>query len=212
METIDIEVINWSRYNPRKDHKHPRWFAFSNDFFNDPKFYSFTHCEIAGWIYILCMASKENSAMVRLYFEHMQYATKATKDEITVLLKKLEKTQCIQVRVLGKYSTLHYNTIQNTNVQTAVRTSLTCSLDFDAAYKEYPRKVGRLAAEKSWNKIAPDAETQKSILMALAIQKKSDQWVKDNGAFIPHPSTWLNGHRWKDEVGPISIHDVIEIT
>ena len=27
----------------------------------------------------------------------------------------------------------------------------------------------------------------------------TDQWRKDAGAFIPHPATFLNQERWKDE-------------
>ena len=37
------------------------------------------------------------------------------------------------------------------------------------------------------------------LLAAIASQKKSPQWQKDNGQFIPHPATWLNGQRWEDQ-------------
>jgi hypothetical protein len=33
----------------------------------------------------------------------------------------------------------------------------------------------------------------------LALQRQSAQWQRDDGQFIPHPSTWLNGRRWEDE-------------
>ena len=39
-------------------------------------------------------------------------------------------------------------------------------------------------------------------MRALETQKKSDQWQRDNGAFIPHASTWLNQQRWEDELEP----------
>ena len=29
--------------------------------------------------------------------------------------------------------------------------------------------------------------------------KNSNSWKKDDGKFIPYPSTWLNGRRWEDE-------------
>lgn len=46
------------------------------------------------------------------------------------------------------------------------------------------------------------------MLAALAQQKKSPQWVKDGGEFIPHPATWLNQGRWQDEVAaPLSAFD-----
>ena len=39
-----------------------------------------------------------------------------------------------------------------------------------------------------------------TILAAIEAQKKSEQWVKDGGQYIPHPATWLNQGRWDDQV------------
>ena len=39
-----------------------------------------------------------------------------------------------------------------------------------------------------------------TLLSALEQHKKSPQWTKDGGQFIPYPATWLNGKRWKDQV------------
>ena len=49
-------------------------------------------------------------------------------------------------------------------------------------------------------KINPDETTFREILAGLERHRNSEQWVKDDGRFIPHPTTWLNGERWKDEV------------
>ena len=38
------------------------------------------------------------------------------------------------------------------------------------------------------------------LLSAISNQKKSEQWRRDGGKYIPHPTTWLNGKRWEDEV------------
>lgn len=37
------------------------------------------------------------------------------------------------------------------------------------------------------------------ILAALRWQALSEQWQRDGGQFIPHPATYLNQGRWKDE-------------
>ena len=34
----------------------------------------------------------------------------------------------------------------------------------------------------------------------LEIFKKSYNWNKDNGQYIPNPTTWLNQKRWEDEI------------
>jgi hypothetical protein len=73
-------------------------------------------------------------------------------------------------------------------------------LTFDAFWRAYPRKVGKGAAVKAWSKIKPNDELQQKILTAIEAQKKTDQWSRDGGQYIPHPATWLNAARWDDEI------------
>jgi hypothetical protein len=67
---------------------------------------------------------------------------------------------------------------------------------FDAFWEAYPRKVGKEAARKAWPKAADNLP---AIIEALSWQRVSESWTKDGGTFIPHPATYLNGHRWEDE-------------
>lgn len=71
--------------------------------------------------------------------------------------------------------------------------------DFDAFWKAYPRKTGKKAALKAWNN-AKDKPAIEAIIAKIEELKKSSQWKKDNGQFIPMPATWLNQGRWNDEV------------
>lgn len=71
---------------------------------------------------------------------------------------------------------------------------------FAEFWKAYPKKVGKKAAEKSWQKLKPDAELFERIMQAVATAKSSDQWNRENGRFIPNPSTWINQGRWDDEL------------
>ena len=70
---------------------------------------------------------------------------------------------------------------------------------FDEFWKAYPRKVGKIKAQAAWKKISKPIATLPAILSAIESQKKSEQWRKENGQFIPHPTTWLNEGRWLDE-------------
>ena len=62
----------------------------------------------------------------------------------------------------------------------------------------YPKKVGKKAAFKAWQK-AKDRPPLPDILDAIKAQTHSKQWTKDNGEYIPHPATWINAGRWDDE-------------
>lgn len=71
---------------------------------------------------------------------------------------------------------------------------------FEEFWKEYPRKIAKSNALRSWLKIKPDKSLTSKIIVAVKFQKSSIQWRKDDGQFIPHPATWLNGHRWEDQL------------
>ena len=67
---------------------------------------------------------------------------------------------------------------------------------FDEFWDAYPNKKDKQKAKKAWLKCSPKLV---KVLQALDLQKKSEQWTKDDGRFIPLPTTWLNGARWEDE-------------
>lgn len=68
---------------------------------------------------------------------------------------------------------------------------------FDEFWAAYPKKVGKGDARKAFQKVKVPLET---ILKAVEAQKASAQWTKEDGRFIPNPSTWLNQERWCDEL------------
>lgn len=70
--------------------------------------------------------------------------------------------------------------------------------DFKAFWQAFPRKVGREAALKAWAK-AKRKPPLSEVIAALDAAKRSDQWTKSGGQFIPHPATWINQGRWHDE-------------
>jgi hypothetical protein len=74
---------------------------------------------------------------------------------------------------------------------------------FERFWKAYPKRVGKIEAIKAWSKIESVQEKIEIILAAVETQKNSSAWTKESGAFIPHPSTWLNQGRWMDE--PVKI-------
>ena len=71
---------------------------------------------------------------------------------------------------------------------------------FGAFWTAYPNKKAKPAALKAFTKLKPNAELLAEMLKAITAQKQSPQWQKDNGQYIPMPSTWLNQERWDDEV------------
>lgn len=70
---------------------------------------------------------------------------------------------------------------------------------FDAFWKAYPNKVNKKGARVSFKRIKNLKEEFPLIMEALERFKKSKRWTKDNGEFIPLPTTWINQERWNDK-------------
>lgn len=71
---------------------------------------------------------------------------------------------------------------------------------FDAFWEEYPRKVNKEMAKVAFQKmfLAGKLPSISDITKAISQQKRTEQWSRDGGQFIPYPSTWLNQERWND--------------
>jgi hypothetical protein len=69
---------------------------------------------------------------------------------------------------------------------------------FSEFWKAYPLKIAKPRAEAAWRKTHKHRPPIADLLEILA--KHAAAWNDPN--FIPHPATWLNGHRWEDELKP----------
>lgn len=73
--------------------------------------------------------------------------------------------------------------------------------DFEDFWSAYPKKVGKDAAWRAWEKRSRDRPATGGILQAIHQQQSSEQWTREGGQFIPNPATWINQGRWNDEIG-----------
>lgn len=92
---------------------------------------------------------------------------------------------------------ININKKESTLKSTKEKSALSTGRNFDKLWSVYPRHEGKQAALKAFEKIDPDDELLERMINAITAQKKSAQW--SDPQFIPHPATWLNGHRWEDE-------------
>jgi hypothetical protein len=71
-------------------------------------------------------------------------------------------------------------------------------MEFNLFWAQYPKKVGKLTARRSWEKLSQ--ENQQKALEAIVEHRK--YWIAKgtDWEFIPHASTWLNQERFEDEL------------
>ena len=70
------------------------------------------------------------------------------------------------------------------------------SIAFEVFWNDYPRKEKKSKAREAFEKVDADISV---LLKALEWQKRSHDWTKDGGQYIPQPTSWLNQRRWEDE-------------
>jgi hypothetical protein len=71
---------------------------------------------------------------------------------------------------------------------------------FDNWWKQYPKKVGKLDAQKAYRAAIKQGATPQDLLDGL--QRHNVNWKANNAElqYIPYPASWLRKGRWEDEL------------
>lgn len=206
MDFIEITILNWEKYNPRKDFKSPRWFALSNRFFEDAEFFEFTDAERLVWLYLLCQASMKNQATIQVFYQHAHHVARLPKKVVTSAIEKLKIIKCIAVprtrSVRGTYESVRdpNATVQNNTIQDSTEQNIAQPYGFAVFWSGYPRKVGRSKAESKYNAALRAGHSPEDLIKArdnyLAHLKQNQTEAK----YIKHGSTFMS--EWKDWLDP----------
>ena len=96
--------------------------------------------------------------------------------------------------------------IQNKTQKNKQKTEIDHAYDepFNEFWEHFPRRR-RNAKQECRRKYDAALKRHKGLtpqmlLDALERQKRSRDWTKDNGEYVPSPLTWLNQGRWEDDV------------
>lgn len=71
--------------------------------------------------------------------------------------------------------------------------------NFEKFWKTYPKKRDKGNAEKWFFKNEPSSELVEVMINQIERFKDTEEWKKQDGQFIPYPTTWLNAKMWEDE-------------
>lgn len=82
-------------------------------------------------------------------------------------------------------------------VKKRVRKKYEDTPEFEAFWNAYPKQKAKTEAREAFAKVDVPLQT---LLDALEVQKRSNDWLKDGGQYIPYPAKWLNKRRWEDAV------------
>lgn len=69
---------------------------------------------------------------------------------------------------------------------------------FERFWGNYPNAVGKTEAFSVWKTLSLDSDLLRAVFDGLSRWKRSKEWRKDSGKYIPRPAKWLMGLRWED--------------
>lgn len=70
---------------------------------------------------------------------------------------------------------------------------------FPEFWSAYPKKREKKKARDAWKRKKLDARADEIITDVQTRIEKDGQWIE---GYIPHPTTYINGERWEDEIEP----------
>ena len=127
------------------------------------------------------------------YIEEMQQLEVANNNEYILKSWSTNGQPSIDKNRIEK-NNIYINTCANEPT-----TNFTIDELFTAFWLAYPKKKNKGSAEKWFKSHKPTKELVDTMLEKIEQQKNSKDWLKNDGQFIPYPSTWLNAKAWEDE-------------
>lgn len=125
MEFIEIKVRKFEALVKRKDIKSPQWFAMPNDILEHPDFFDISGDEFKAYVWVMGVATKLNSDVVRIYPALFERRTAIKKKTIELTIEKLngkrwDVTYPLQIRTQSgrtRTATVQDSTGHNSTVQ-----------------------------------------------------------------------------------------------
>jgi len=186
-----VQIKNWKQFQPplRSD-RNVIWIKLYRKILDDFEWSNLTDSNKATLIELWLLASENEGNLPSV--DEISFRLRKDKSFINKQLEQLSSF------VLQDVAEVLPNRLPRVRVRVEKELEKEKEVDngFDLFWNTYPRKVGKGKAEEAWVKHKPNID---HVLQTLTWQKESKEWFKDNGAFIPHPTTYINGKRWLDE-------------
>jgi hypothetical protein len=96
MKDLEITILNWEKYQFRKEVKNPSWFRLENRMWNDQQFFYFSAEERWIWVCLLSLASQKQSAKLTVNQDWLSQDSRVGIPTITSALEKLKNNKCLE--------------------------------------------------------------------------------------------------------------------
>lgn len=192
-----IRITNWTKYQHYSD-RNPPWIKLHRDLLTSEVWTMSGDASKALAVAIMLLAAvHENKIPAKpCYIKRVAYldtlpdfSPLIENGFIEIIDENLENASAL----LAHASNLQAYATPETETEKNIYTS-----NFESFWKDYPRKIGRLAALRAF-KAALKKDSFEAVMTGLA-----KAIFSPDQKFIPHPATWLNQGRWMDEPGKVN--------
>src|SRR6201984_1335393 len=87
---IEIEIVNWGKYNPKRDQQSYTWLRLNNDIATDPDLYGLSAEQKFVWVEILCQASRKNKGIILLNLDQLAHVCHVQIQKVKQLIEFLQ--------------------------------------------------------------------------------------------------------------------------
>lgn len=216
-QTKMLKIKNWDSFQHYRD-RNPPWIKLHRKLLNDREFFNLDGDCVKTLVLLWMLAAETKHGELpaiediafRLRLDSKVLSQQITKlnhwiifDASTMLAnREHDDSNLLQNSPPETERETETNTERETERETQQRArarSIDVDHDFETFWMSYPKKVGKKDAFKSFQKARKSGLPDIHVLVAaIEQQRKSDQWRRDNGQYIPNPSTWINQGRWDD--------------
>lgn len=194
-----MKIKNWKEFQHYKD-RDPKWIKLYTKLLNDDEWFNLDPKHTKVLVMLWLLASEDplldgNLPSLKKVAFRLRMSESSLESMLSALSHWVERPASNTLAASYQPASLELETERELETESSVD-------EFELFWKAYPKKRGgKKNALKAWSK-AQDRPDISIILTAIESAKRTDQWKKDNGQFIPYPATWLNRGMWADEGAP----------
>ncbi len=188
-----LKVKDWAHFQHFKDRR-PPWIKLYRDLLDDPDWHDLDGESAKNLVMLWLLASEDKTTQGTLpkSVKKIAFRLRITEAKAKQILNKLSDWLIHDDAMM--ISERYQDDAPETETETETEVD-----HFVKWWQIYPKKIGKGSARKAFA-VAITKTTVEQLTSSVVACTKTEQWTKDKGKFIPHPTTWLNQERWDDEM------------
>jgi len=198
-----IAINNWDKWQSyRKDRGTPPWIKIHRNLMTNPEWAILSDSEKGQLVSLWIVAADKNGTLPTSDTQVLQkIAALDTPPNINKFTQLGFMTTTCQPDDNQMTTTCQPDDAPETEKRQ--RRKEKTNVHFDIFWNEYPKKKDKANALKVWKSKKLSNGKFDKIMDGLRKVNKSDDWVKENGRYVPGPAKWLRGSLWNDEISSI---------